>query len=124
MISLGRVLCVQGDPVFARPLITEGIGLHSEFKGKEAIADDLMTVTKLKMAEKQAPKAVRLWGAADTLRKTIGMPLAPYEQVIYAGQMAQAKSLLGADAFSMEGAAGRGLTWEEAIVYALNEAIP
>jgi hypothetical protein len=64
---------------------------------------------------------VRLFGAADALRKALGTALVPGELETHDSQLGQARALLGKDAFAAAWAEGRALTVEQAIAEALGE---
>jgi len=72
-------------------------------------------------AHAEVHKAVCLWGAAFALRDSIGGPQPPKERERSEQQIGQARSALDEDAFATAWAAGRALTWEQAVSYALEE---
>ena len=59
--------------------------------------------------------AARLWGAAQTIRDTIGAPMPPVDRVDYERAVAAVHARLGKEAFAAAWAEGRTMTPEEAI---------
>ena len=68
---------------------------------------------------RDAPRAARQWGAADTLREATGSPWMPHEKRLHEPYLAAVRS--GADETDWRAAweEGRAMTLEEAIAYAL-----
>ena len=69
-------------------------------------------------------RAARLWGAAERLQQAIGCRSAPAARATYERAQAVACTQLGEDAFATAWAAGRAMTLEQAVIYALEEALP
>jgi DNA-binding CsgD family transcriptional regulator len=71
-------------------------------------------------------RAARLWGAEESLRETLGLPLLrdfhPYYD--YKGRLSAARRLLDEGTWFSAWAEGRNLTPEQAIEYALENAMP
>ena len=65
--------------------------------------------------EDQLVWAVQLWGAADTLRETIRVPIPLHERADYGRSIATARTRLGEQQFALEWEAGRAMTPEQAI---------
>ena len=65
--------------------------------------------------------AARLLGAAEALRDSLGVELAPAERQTHDETVAAVQGALGEEAFSAEWRQGRGLALDEAIAYALEE---
>jgi DNA-binding NarL/FixJ family response regulator len=59
--------------------------------------------------------AVRLWGAADTLRKTIGAPMPLVERASYESKVVAARDQLGEEVFVRTWAQGQRMTPEQAL---------
>jgi hypothetical protein len=64
-------------------------------------------------------RAARLDGAADALRGAIGSPLPPNEQCEHERRLSELRAALGDGTFERAFTAGRALTWEQAVAYAL-----
>src|SRR5262249_26874589 len=113
----------QGDYASAHSLQAESLTIWRELGARQGSAWSLEAFASLYSAQKQTERGVRLWGAAEVLRETIGMPLPPNEREEYDRKMAAARQALGNEAFTNALTEGRAMTWEQAIKYALDEAM-
>jgi hypothetical protein len=57
-------------------------------------------------------RAARLWGAAEALRDSLGLPLPPNEHPEYDRSLAAVREALGQETFARAWAAGRAMTLE------------
>jgi hypothetical protein len=73
------------------------------------------------LARDEAVRAVRLLGAMRALREAIGAPLPPDNQSHYFGIVAGARARMGEAEYAQAWAAGRAMTLEQAIAYALGD---
>jgi hypothetical protein len=73
------------------------------------------------IGEEQPRRGVRLLGAADRLRETIGAPLPPQEQVDHERRLAALRAALDEPTFDAAWAEGRAMTLEEAVAEAMKE---
>jgi hypothetical protein len=64
-------------------------------------------------------RAARLYGAAEALREAIPAPLPPADPADHERQAAATRDTLGKKAFAAAWAAGRQMTMEQAVAYAL-----
>jgi hypothetical protein len=69
-------------------------------------------------------KAMRLAGAAASLRAHLNLPGAPSEQTSLARRLAPARQALSAEEQATAWAAGQAMTAEQAIAYALDGRPP
>lgn len=60
-------------------------------------------------------RAARLWGAAESLREAMGMPLPPIENPGYRRSVAAARTQLGGQMFTATWAEGRAMIPEEVL---------
>jgi hypothetical protein len=72
-------------------------------------------------AMRQPTRAARLLGAAEALRAVIHSPLAPAEQSDHKRKVSEVRAQLPESAFNVAWAEGRGMSMEQAIVYALEQ---
>ena len=119
--NVGELACEQGDYEAARALMEESLSLRRELGDKWGIAYSLEAFASLAVAEGQPERAARLWGAAEALREAIHAPLPPNEREQYARDLAAVRATLGEEAFSAAWAAGRAMTIEQAMEYALEK---
>jgi predicted ATPase len=71
----------------------------------------------------QAGPAARLLGAAEALRESLGVGLAPTERETHEETKAALRAALGEDELNAEWRRGRELTLDEAVAYALREEL-
>jgi predicted ATPase/Tfp pilus assembly protein PilF/DNA-binding SARP family transcriptional activator len=122
--DLGVTAHVQGDYATARALYKESLTLRRELEDKRGTATSLEELGSLIAVEGEPAHAALLWGAAEALREAIGAPRSPFEQPRYEGAVAAARAGLDAAAFAARWEEGRAMTLENAIAYALGEAVP
>jgi hypothetical protein len=71
---------------------------------------------------RQGARALRLAGVAARLRESIGARLSPAEQESLQRKLLLARQLLGEDAGAAAWAAGRAMSEEQALAYAVGPA--
>ena len=120
--QLGHIALAQGDLTAARASFTEGLSIFRELGGKGGIAEGLEAFASLSGAEKRAERAVRLFSAAERMRSALGAPLPVPDRSRYETGIAGARMSLGEPAFRRAWEAGRSLTGDQAVAYALEEA--
>jgi predicted ATPase/DNA-binding CsgD family transcriptional regulator len=112
-LGLARLLTLQGDAASAHHLYQESLTLLLECNVyKEDVAASLEGLAALKAEQGESRQAVRLWGAAEALRETIGAPMHPVHRTDYEQAMAQARTELGELTFAATWAEGRSMTPE------------
>jgi len=121
--SLGEVAAAEGNLRQARELHCESLAIRRELGDKGSVAWSLDSLAALCAAEAKALMAARLFGAAAALLEALGMRrLAPTQEQF--GQKEDAvRQGLGTEAFERAYAEGRAMTMEEAVAYALGEAV-
>ena len=87
-----------------------------------ALARELECLAFIAGATGQAERAARLLGAAEVLRETLSAPMSAIERREYDEQVAALRAHLPAPALEAAWAAGRALTRDEAVAYALQTA--
>ncbi len=112
---LARVAAFQGNAVEARTLYEESLALAREMDHKESVASSLEGLAGVVAAQEEPAWAAQLWGAAETLRSTIGVPIPPVERDGYEQAVAAARSQLGEGNFAVKWAEGRAMTPKQAI---------
>jgi len=119
--NLGNVACSQGDYVAAYVFHKESLAIRRELGDKWGIAGSLEGIAEVAANQRQSERAAELWGAAETLRQAIDAPLQMDEKEEYDRKVAEARTSHGEPAFSAAWEAGRAMTLEQAIEYALQE---
>jgi len=119
---LGEVALGQGDHAAARSLCGESLAMRMELGDRRGIAKSLEGFVGLAAAQTQPERALLLAGAAAALRETIGAPLSPAERPRLERHLETAHQALDEEASAKAFAAGRAMTLEQAIAYALEES--
>jgi predicted ATPase len=129
--SLGLVAQEQGDYAAARALLEESLILRRELGDKWGIALALAglgavaveSATRGSSTEPgAAERGVRLLGAVAVLLENISALLDTNDRLPYARAIAAARARLGDEVFQRAWEAGRAMTPEQAIAYALGQA--
>jgi DNA-binding CsgD family transcriptional regulator len=122
-LGLAGLSARQGDAAAARRQYREELTLLLESNVyQEGIAANLEGLAALESGQGALRQAAWLWGAADALREAIGAPLYPISQASYEHALAQARAVLGEQAFRAAWAKGRKMTPEQALT-ALEQAM-
>jgi predicted ATPase/class 3 adenylate cyclase/DNA-binding CsgD family transcriptional regulator len=117
-LDLGRVACTQGQSAQAREYYAESLALFGELMDKQRIPECLEGIAGLAGAAGQPAPAARLFGAADSLRESAGVPLPPVQCAAYERDLAAARAQLDEVAWEAAWAAGRALSIGQAITEA------
>ena len=121
---LAQVTATQGDAVAARAFYEESLAKVKEGNYMDHIVSGLEGLASVVAAQGELTWAARLWGAATSLRETIGTPLPPVERASYEQAVAATRAHLGQQAFSKAWAEGRSMTPEQALASPAQETMP
>jgi len=126
--NLGHLAQRQGDSLQAAALFEESLKLFAELGNKMGIAECLEGLASVAAGEGQAAdkghraeRAAQLFGAAEALREAASTPLPPYRRAEVDRDLTAAKAQIDEEAFGRAWAAGRSMTMERAVGYALEE---
>lgn len=119
--GLGHVLCLQGDLSLAWRYYRESLLLAEQTAEKRMIAYGLEGFAKVAIRLGTMETAVRLIGAANSLRQEIGAPLDPAEQAELDQDLLAIHNSLEEKEFAVAWSDGSGMTLEQALTYALKE---
>ena len=121
--NLGYVAHAQGDDDRAAARFAESLRLFQEWGNKRGVAECLAgvaTVAVGRAAEhERARRAARLLGAAEAQFEAIGAAMWPADRLEHRRTVAAVSSALGDEAFAAAWTAGRAISLEQAIAYAL-----
>jgi len=112
---LARVVSVHGDHTAAYALYEESLAIGRDLNNVWLIVPCLDGLASLGARQGEFVRAARLWGAAEVLRESVGMHIAPFERADYEQRVAAARAKLGAEAFASAWAQGRTMTPEQAL---------
>jgi len=124
LTHLARTSALRGEDVAAHALYEESWKLAKELDNKGIMASCLEGLAGVILAQGEAAWAVRLWGAAEMLRETIGAPIPPVERAGYEDSVAVARTQLSESAFTTAWAEGRTMTPEQALAAQGTATIP
>ncbi len=117
--SLGETALGLGRLDEAARWLAQGLAFSRRQNQQSRIAWCLSGLGSASALGGGAERAARLWGAAERLRQSIGCRPAPAARATYEWAMATARAQLSEEAFAAAWAAGRAMTLEQAIAYAL-----
>ena len=95
--------------------------LNRDLGNKLGMAKALMGFGELALAQNDPERSVRLFAAAEALRQTIGAPMPATERTRFESDVARVQALLEKETFAAAWNAGKKMTDEEAVSYALKE---
>ena len=125
--NLGWAALLQGDHKRARRYYEECLLVCKELGDKLIASDSLEGLACISGAEGGAERAATLFGTAEALRETIGAVAyqhSPEEEAWLEPYLEAACSSLEEASWNAAWTAGRGMTLEKAIEYALSEGEP
>ena len=122
LVDLGKLFSDLGEHRSAHQRLAQALGLAREIGYYAGIARGLAAFAQSAARHGQAERALRLAGAAETIRKTLGTPLFPEEEVELARDLDPARRAFGAGAADME-KEGSKMSVEDAIELALAEEL-
>src|SRR5262249_37712300 len=103
-------------------LLAESLVIARGLRDQCLIAALLAALAPVATAAGRPARAAQLWGAAERLREEVGSALPPNERDRCERQVTAARASLGEEtAFDVAWQAGRAMTLEQAIEYALGE---
>ncbi|MDQ3766160.1 MAG: tetratricopeptide repeat protein [Actinomycetota bacterium] len=117
--NLGFVYLEQGDSALARRKLIEGTQSFVKLGDLDGVAEGLEATACVDAAEGQPVRAARIAGAADCLRRSLGIPLGPLEQEHLDRWLAKAQSALGEPLYRQHWGEGAAMTLDQATHYAL-----
>jgi predicted ATPase/transcriptional regulator with XRE-family HTH domain len=115
---------VQGDYARTTALLEEAVPLCGELGDRELLAEGLEIVAWVAVAQGHPGKAARLAGAADALRQSLGLPLAPDQQADHEQAVRIMRAALGEEEFGAGWAKGYALSPVQAGALVAETAAP
>ena len=114
LYALAQVVEASGDDARSQSLYEEGIAVARKEGNRQTVAFGLEGLARVVAVQGEVSWAARLWGAAETLRETIGAPIPPVERPAYESSVTAARAQLGEKPFAAAWAEGRLMTPESA----------
>jgi len=119
--DLGLVAQGRGDLERAASLHKDALRRRSDLGDKPGIAECLERLAAVVEQRGDGAQAARLVGSAEALREALKVPLPPVERPRYEQLVAAVRTSIGEAAFAAAWTAGREMTAERAVTYALGE---
>ena len=114
-VYLGTLAVAQGRPEEARAPMDEGLELSLAAHSTRSVTLCLTAFARLAFVEGDPQRAALLAGAAEGLRRRVGLRAWPLLRRDEAELVAQVRQALGADQFDRPYAAGSRLSQQEAV---------
>jgi non-specific serine/threonine protein kinase len=121
---LAAVALRRGELGRAAALLRGSLAGLRETGARRDAAQDLELAAELAWAERRPERAARLLGAADALRRAIGLATAPADRPEHERTLAAVRVGLGPAAFAAAWRTGAAMTPEQAIEHALGDGEP
>lgn len=122
LIHLGLLARYRGEPAQALAFCREALNLFWEVGDRRRVAESLEALAGAAAAQGQTDRTAQMFGAAEALREGIGAPLPLDARSDYDRDVAALRASIGEDAFGAEWAAGRAMSLEQAVEYAMATA--
>ncbi len=119
--NLGSVARQQERFAESEKLLIEGLVLHQQLEERSDVANSLGEIAFLAAAEGGYHRAARLWGAEEMMSELVGYRRPPNEDAPREQAILGARKAMASEAFDTAWAAGRAMTWEQAVAFALGE---
>ncbi|HET7641501.1 MAG TPA: tetratricopeptide repeat protein, partial [Ktedonobacteraceae bacterium] len=124
LFSLSWVAFDESNYAAAKALIVECLAIIREEDDKEFMAGGLEALAGVISVQGNPTWAARLWGAADTLRKAVGAPIAPVNRARYENLVAAARMQVSWDIFRENWEAGRKMSIDQLLALVEQEVVP
>jgi predicted ATPase/class 3 adenylate cyclase/Tfp pilus assembly protein PilF len=124
LTALGNVIAEQQDYEQAHSLQVQALEIRCRLRQRREIIESLEAFASLYAAWRQWERAARLYGAAASLRASIGAPFPPCHQEAYQSKLDSLCAAFGVEGFAAAQEEGGMFTLEQAIACALGENAP
>jgi hypothetical protein len=123
-VQLGILAVLQGRLDEARPLLDEALDLSLAARSTPFVTPCLAGYAQLAFADGDPDRAALLEGAAEGLRRRVGLPAWPHLRRVEGELVARVRHRLGGSRFDQAISAGSGLTQREAVAIVRTSAAP
>jgi DNA-binding CsgD family transcriptional regulator len=121
---LGLIEAQDADPTRGQRLLAEALEITAEVEYDRDIAESLEGIAATAGALGQRARAARLWGAAESFRRTQDQPWYSVERMVYEPLLEAARTHTDPSVWDPAFAKGKAMGLEQAVQYALSEAKP
>lgn len=122
IMGMADVAFEQGEFSTASSLYTECLTIFQKGADYVGLPFALESVAALALVKNQPEKAARIFGAADTLRKSTNSPLPLPNRAFYQKNLSILQHQLDPSIFDMAWGEGQAMMPDEAVAYALEES--
>lgn len=119
LINLGRAALQLGESEKAGALFRQSLQLKVALADKEGVAWNLEGLAGVAGAQGNAERAARLFGAADALRRSIGIPIAPADLPLHERSLKAASARLDPQTWHARWSEGEAMDADQAVIFAL-----
>ena len=119
LYHMGRLAFARHDDERAAACFHESMILNRDLGNKLGMAKALVGFGGLALAKGDPDRSARLFAAAEALHQTIGAPIPPIEKIRFDSEVARVQALLEKETFAATYNAGKKMTDEQAVSYAL-----
>ena len=120
-VQLGVLAVLRGRLDEARPLLEEALDLSVATRSTPVVTLCLAGYAQLALADDDPDRAALLEGAAEGLRRRVGLPAWPHLRPVEGELVARVRHKLGGISFDQAFSAGSVLTQREAVALARNQ---
>jgi DNA-binding CsgD family transcriptional regulator len=113
--ALGKVAARQNDLTEAYALYKESLKIIMETGNPWRMVPSLEGLASVIAEQKEFVRAAQLWGAAEAMRESFGIPLPPVDRADYEKAVAAVRNHLGMKAFPIAWAQGRAMTLNQVL---------
>ncbi|MGH2775962.1 MAG: tetratricopeptide repeat protein [Actinomycetota bacterium] len=118
-LGVARLELEEVDP--AADMVKRSVQSFVELGDLDGVAEGIEALAGVAAAERGFVRAARLAGAADTLRRALGIPLTDVDRDRFDRWLSEPRKQLAHEGFKAAWAEGAGMTTEQAIDYALQD---
>ena len=119
--NLGLIALRRGNPEQAADLCSRSTQMFGDLLDSIGVTISLDALAAVSGERGEVRKAVRVWGAAQTLRDAMGVSQPPDDKEVLEPFVEAARSSLEAAAFQAAWEEGRAMTQEQAVALALQD---
>ncbi len=121
LFNLGSVSCMKNDAETAHTQFTESISIAKDLGSLRAVADCLDGFASLSAMSEKFEKAAILFGAAESLRESVGFEIQNADRIFRDHFVEIVKNSISKNSFSEFEKQGRKISMDEAVNLALDE---
>jgi non-specific serine/threonine protein kinase len=119
LINLGRAALQLGQSERAAAYFRESLAIKVALEDREGIAWNLEGLAGVAAQEGNPERAALLFGAADALRRSIGIAIPPADLPLYQRSVDRARSGLDVQTWHLRWSEGAAMDWDRSVAFAM-----